>query len=121
MRDRRDLLLGDADGAARLAVLREHELARAREPDARLAELAQLRIEQPRRAPVQREALHRVVEDVGHEREHRPPVAGRPGRGARLGHRIAIAEQQVVQRQHRRRRLGSRNLTSDAAPERSLG
>ena len=77
VRDRGDLLLGDAEGAERLAVLGEHELARGREAGAGLRELAQRGIEPPLRALVETEALHRVLEHVGHEREHGPPVAAR--------------------------------------------
>ena len=48
--------------------------------------------------PVEREAGDAVLEDLGHQREHRPPVAGRAGDGARLGDRIAIAEEHRVER-----------------------
>ena len=47
-RDRRDLLLADADGAARLAVLGEDELAAAQPAGAGLAELAQRRLDEAR-------------------------------------------------------------------------
>jgi len=89
MRDRGDLLVLDPDGAARLAVLREHELALPREARADLAELAQLRVEPAPRAAVQTEARHRMIEDVRHDRE---PVHSCPacGRGARLCDRVSV-------------------------------
>ncbi len=37
-----------------------------------------------------------MLEDVGRQREHCPPVAGRAGRGAGLGDGVAVAEQAVV-------------------------
>jgi hypothetical protein len=51
-----------------------------------------------------------VVERLGHEREDRPPVSRRTGRGTGLRHRVAVAEQQVVDRDDRRRGLRSRRL-----------
>jgi len=49
-----------------------------------------------RRATGRGEALDRVVEHVGHEREDRPPVAGRAVPAAGLGHRVAALEEPVV-------------------------
>ena len=56
-----------------------------------LAELAELRRQLALPAAVEGEALHAVVEAVGHAGEHRPPVPRRPGGRARLGDRITEA------------------------------
>ena len=77
-------------------MLREHELAAGRPAGAGLAQLAQDRVELARRALVEAEALHGVLEHVGRVGEHRPPVARRAGGGAGLGHRVAVAEEHVV-------------------------
>ena len=94
-----------------LAVLREHELALAQEARARLAELAQQRVELALRAAIEREAGDGVAEAVGHQREHRPPVARRAGRGARLGHRTAAVEEHVVDGLDVGGRFGARDLS----------
>ena len=66
-------------------------------PTRRLAQFPQLWGKEPLRALVQPEPVHAVLEDVGNEREDRPPVAGRAGRGPGFGDRIATGpEEQVV-------------------------
>src|SRR5262245_13494524 len=52
-----------------------------------------------------------MVEDLRDHREHRPPVAGRAGAGAGIGHRVAVgAEEHVVHDENRRRSLVPWNL-----------
>src|SRR3546814_5726350 len=77
-------------------MLRKDELAALHPAGARLAELAKNRVDSARRVAIDREALDRMFEDVGRQRENGPPVAGRARRGAGLGHRIALPEQAVV-------------------------
>ena len=70
-------------------------LARS-QPAARLAELAQRRVESTLRAAVEGEAAHAVAQDVGDQGEHGPPVAGRPGGRPGLGDRVAVGPEQLV-------------------------
>ena len=94
--ERFDLLLREAEGAATLAVLREHELTCQRPAGAGLAELAQLRGDLAIGAGVESEARHRVLEHVGRVGPHRPPVTRRAGGGAGLGDGVAVAEQDAI-------------------------
>src|SRR5262249_38262943 len=110
VRDRLHLLLAEADVARGLAVLREDEAAAARVAGADLPELAQLGRELALAAAVEGEAADGVVEGVRHEREHRPPVAGRAGRGAGRLDRIALAEERLVERLCGRVRVLLRDL-----------
>jgi len=82
-------------GPARLAVLREDELASDHPARADLAQLAVIGPDRDLFA-VQAEAPHSVAQGGGGLRHHRPPVAGCAADGARLGHRITIAEHEVV-------------------------
>ncbi|MDF2389554.1 hypothetical protein JMG10_49570, partial [Nostoc ellipsosporum NOK] len=100
MRYRGDLLVAYPQPAQRLAMLRKDELAALDPARAGLAEFAQHRIDRPRRVAIDREAVDRVLEDVGREREYRPPITRRAGRGTGLGDGIAIAEQAVVIIEH---------------------
>jgi hypothetical protein len=75
--DRLDLLLGHTEVPQGLAVLGEDELAPRRPSGADLAQFPQNRIQPSLRALVQPETGHRVLEDVGDESEHGPPVARR--------------------------------------------
>ena len=80
-------------------MLAEHELAPARPADAGLRELAQLLFDLSLGAAVQDEALDRVLQDVGYEREHGPPVT--LGAGTRSSAREWVgagAEHEVVHR-----------------------
>jgi hypothetical protein len=60
-----DLLLGEAERAARLAVLREHELAADEPAGPGLPELAQRGLDLAVRARVETEAATRVLQHVG--------------------------------------------------------
>src|SRR5579862_2899840 len=93
MRDARDLVLAEPHAARGLAMLRIDELAAARPARPQLAELAVFRVELAVRAAIELEARDRVVEDVGHEREDRPPVPRRAGLRAGLDYRVPLAEQ----------------------------
>jgi len=73
-------------------VLRIHELAGNQPPGSGLTEFTQQRVETTFRAAIQTEPRHTVREDVGHEREHGPPVAWRTGRRTRFSHGISITE-----------------------------
>ena len=53
------------------------------------------------RGDAAREAIDRVLEDIGGQRENGPPVPRGAGGGAGFGHRIALSEQAVVIGQHR--------------------
>ena len=92
----RDLFVRDAGVAGGLAVLREDELAFAGEARADEGKLALVRRERARPRVEEREAGLRVGEDVGDEGEDGPPVAGRAGSGAGLGHGVAAGEEAVV-------------------------
>ena len=89
-------------------MLGEDELASLDPARARLAELAQHRIDRARRVAVDGETLDRMFKDIGRQREDRPPVAGRAGRGAGLGNGVALAEQAVV--------IGEDGLVGDFRP-----
>ena len=105
------LLVGEAVAAAGLAVLGEDELAADQPSGPCLAQLAQLTGKLAVGVGVQPEAACGVFHHVGRVGEHRPPVAGRAGLGARFGHRIAVAEQALVHRHHGRGGdLGTRDL-----------
>src|SRR6202000_856912 len=76
-------------------MLRIHELAAPRPADPGLADLAQLCIELCLAAR-KLENRDGVVEGVGDQREHGPPVARRAGVGAGRRDGIALAEQRFV-------------------------
>src|SRR3546814_13981444 len=86
--DARDFLFADAKAAERLAMLRKDELAALHPAGARLAELAKNRVDSARRVAIDREALDRMFEDVGRQRENGPPVAGRARRGSSEERRV---------------------------------
>src|SRR5690606_34431499 len=49
-------------------------------------------------AGIEGEAPAGVLQYVGRVGEHRPPIAGRAGGGARFGDRVAVAEEALVHR-----------------------
>ena len=83
-----DLGVVDAKAAQGLAVLGEDELALLDPPGAGLAELAQDWVDLAVRVAIDREAVDRVLEDVGGERIDRPPVARRAGLALHPSHSI---------------------------------
>ena len=83
----------------------------AAQPDASLGELAEHGRKESPLALVEAEALHGVLEDVGDERRHGPPVPRRPVGGPRVRDEVAVAEQEAVHDGHDRCLcLGSRDL-----------
>jgi len=92
VRNGRNLLFRQANRARRFAVLRIDELAGACPADTGLAEFAVFRVEFAL-GTIELEAGDGMVEGIGDEGEHRPPVARRTGVRARICDGIALAEQ----------------------------
>ena len=93
-----DLVLREAERPARLAVLGEDELAADQPTGPGLAQLPQGAGHLAVGAGVEAEAADGVLEDVGRVGEDGPPVARCSRGGARLGHRVAVAEELLVHR-----------------------
>jgi hypothetical protein len=109
-RNRCHLLVAEPHVAHRLAVLAEHELAADGESGAGLAEFAQLGADVAAGVAVELEAGGGVVEGVGDQREHGPPVAGRPRCRAGLRDRVAVPEEHAVDRSSERMGVVLRDL-----------
>jgi len=86
-------------------MLRKDELAAPRPAGPDLPQLAQLRRQLALGAAIELEARDRMVEGIGHQRKDRPPVAGRARVRPRFLHRVALAEQHLVDGPRKRMRV----------------
>ena len=81
-------------------MLGEDEPAAGHEPRPADGQLPQLRRQLAGRAVEQTELVAEVDQDVGDDGHGRPPVAGAAGGRPRLGHRVPLTEEGVVDGQH---------------------
>ena len=98
LRYRRNFLVRHSKTAQALAMLGEYKLASRRPAGPCLPPFAKDRVELAVGATVIGKALRRMFQRIGGIGENCPPVPARAGVGAGICNRIALAEQEIVER-----------------------